>query len=347
MLRNHLHRLLTYLVQRTAANTHSSHTSHPSHNSHPTTPTTQTTPTNPTTLWGDKAQEKVAPTDAWARRLWQSHPLTQAHIRRGMTGDPNLHWMTFLKRRFFATPGAAGLSLGCGEGSTEREAIRLNICEHFTGLDFAPAAISAAQSEAQKAGMSPRIAYQVADLEHLSLTPASYDAIIASHSVHHLQNLEHVAAGLAAALKPNGLLVLNEYVGPSSYQWSDEVVKLMNDLLAIIPKDKRRLADGTYRDALPRPTPEAVAAADPTECLRSQEIIPIFAQHFETIYQGDFGGTLLQFLLVDIIANFHEDNPSDRAMVDLLVYFERDLIQRGVLTSDFTLLVMKPRPPRA
>ena len=68
---------------------------------------------------------------------------------------------------------------------------------------------------------------------------------------------------------------------------------------------------------------------------------------FDVLYRADFGGTLLQFLLADIAANFHEDDPKDVALVDLMSLLEEVLIAERVLPSDFAFFVLSPASEHA
>ena len=61
------------------------------------------------------------------------------------------------------------------------------------------------------------------------------------------------------------------------------------------------------------------------------------------LYRADFGGTLLQFVLADIAANFNEDDPKDVALLDLMSLLEEVLIAERVLPSDFAFFVLSPR----
>jgi SAM-dependent methyltransferase len=293
-------------------------------------------------LWGEKARNMVSNKD-WSRNLWQSHPITQAHIQRLMTGDPNVNWLNFVKQRYCETPRETGLSLGCGEGCAERDAIQLGLCMQMEAYDLSPGAIQAAEEQAAAVGMADRIRYGIADLDEISLPAAAYDLIIAGQSVHHISNLEHLAEQLHKSLRPGGILILNEYVGPSRFQWTDKVDRLMNDLLNLLPPEKRIMQNGTEKPAILRPTPEQVAKVDPTESVRSAEILPVFSQYFAADYSAPFGGTLLQFLLSEIVANFNEHDERDRARIDMLVYFEETLIREGVIDSDFVFAVMSAR----
>ena len=54
----------------------------------------------------------------------------------------------------------------------------------------------------------------------------------------------------------------------------------------------------------------------------------------------DFGGTLLQLVLEDIVGNFR-DTPEDIAVLQSLFDEEQALLASGELQSDFTLRVMR------
>ena len=91
-----------------------------------------------------------------------------------------------------------------------------------------------------------------------------------------------------------------------------------------------RLREGADRPA----PPEAIIETDPSEALRSDEIVPLLESRFDVLYRADFGGTLLQFVLADIAANFSRTTPGRRAL-DLMSLLEEVLIAERVLPSDF------------
>jgi 2-polyprenyl-3-methyl-5-hydroxy-6-metoxy-1,4-benzoquinol methylase len=106
------------------------------------------------------------------------------------------------------------LSLGCGNGYLEREALRLNIARTFYGLDVSPQAIALAQEKAREEGIHDHLHYAVADLNQDCLDPGRYDLVLAAMSIHHVKNLDHLLEQIDRCLKPSGLFILNEYVGP-------------------------------------------------------------------------------------------------------------------------------------
>ena len=138
---------------------------------------------------------------------------------------------------------------------------------------------------------------------------------------------------------------MNEYVGPARFQFPDERLPLMNSLLSVLPESHRRsLRNGIVQA-------EVVPAGRRRTSTRSthrSRFAPTRSwgssnERFEIVYQADFGGTLLQFVLADIAGNFDPAEPSDVALINLICLYEKTLIEQGVLPSDFTYVVAKTR----
>jgi SAM-dependent methyltransferase len=294
-------------------------------------------------LWGRKAREKVE-SDDWRCFYWQAHPLTVRHINRLVSGNEDEGWLAFTKRRFLPDQVERGLSLGCGSGRLERDALALGICRTFDALDISEDALEAAAGAADQAGVGERIDYRQADLNTVQLAPAAYDVAFAIQVLHHVDALEHLLDEVRSSLRPGGLFVVNEYIGPARFQWLDKTEALMNRLLELLPHEyKVNPKNGFVKERIDRAPAEEIARFDPSESIRSDEIVTTLESRFDVLYRADFGGTLLQFLLADIAANFREDEPKDVALVDLMSLFEEVLIAERVLPSDFAFFVLSPR----
>jgi SAM-dependent methyltransferase len=293
--------------------------------------------------WGEEAREKAEGED-WQGLYWQSYILTAQHINRAISGEPSVDWLTFTKQRFFREPVEVALSLGFGYGIVERVGIELGIAARFEAYDISPEAVAVATEEAEEAGIADRIEYAAADLNTIALEPGRYGAIFAAQTLHHIEALEHLLDQIREALTPDGLFVVNEYVGPARFQFPDDYLPLMDGLLAVLPESHRRsLKDGSVKEKANRPTAKEVYDVDPSESVRSDEIMGLIEERFEVVYRADFGGTLLQFVLSDIAGNFDPADPKDVAMIDLVCLYEKTLIEKGVLPSDFVYLVARPR----
>lgn len=293
--------------------------------------------------WGEEARTKVEG-DEWQGLYWQSHVLTQKHINRAIAGGADENWVNFTKRRFFPKRARLALSLGCGYGVLERHALAVDIAERFDAFDISPEAVEVAGEEAARAGYGDRIAYEARDLNDIELVNDRYGAVFATQTLHHIEDLEHLLDQVRASLTGRGLLVVNEYVGPVRFQFPDERLPLMNQLLLALPESHRRnRRTGQVKNEVVRPDEKEVHRVDPSESVRSDEIMGLIEERFEIVYRADFGGTLLQFVLSDIAGNFDPADPKDVAMIDLVCLYEQTLIDEGVLPSDFTYVVAKAR----
>jgi SAM-dependent methyltransferase len=235
------------------------------------------------------------------------------------------------------------LSLGCGWGILERTALQLEICEYCEAYDIAPEAVATAQDEAQKAGLGQRVRYFCSDLNKIKFEPNSFDICFAGAILHHVADLEHLLDQVKSSLREGGLFVIIEYVGPSRFNWSDKVELLMNQILSVLPQSYRvSLKDEkTIKGGIARPSSADVIRVDPTEAIRSDEICDLLGRNFEIIHQADFGGTLLQFTLADIVGNFEPGDARDDALLDMMILLEQTLIDEKVIPSDFTFVVCK------
>jgi len=277
---------------------------------------------------------------------WLDSPLVRTYaIKKLPAGKKDYfvnEWLIWVKDNHIPVPLERGLAIGCGDGSLERHAISLHICSAIDGCDISRKSIEKAIQLAKKNNLSDSIRYFVCDMNHHVLEPLKYDIIFCGSSLHHLKNLEHAISQIKKALKPNGLLILNEFVGPSQFQWTDKQLKIMNDLLDILPKRLRLDSiTGNLKTTISRPTLDHMNKVDPSEAIRSQEIIRVIEQNFSVIERIDFGGTLLHMLLHSIVNNFNASNEDDIAILRLLGYIEQVLIDESALTSDFAFIVAK------
>jgi len=162
-------------------------------------------------------------------------------------------------------------------------------------------------------------------------------------AVHHIRELEHFYSQLHRALKPGALFVMNEFVGPNQFQWTDRQLELATDLLRRIPEHYRRsLVSGHLKSRATRQTISHMNAVDPTEAVRSADIVPLLNSQFDLVERVDYGGTLLNLVLEEIAGNF-QDTAEDLAVLQPLFDAERDYLKSGEITSDFTVLVARAR----
>ena len=90
------------------------------------------------------------------------------------------------------------------------------------------------------------------------------------------------------------------------------------------------------------PSKRDVISNDPSEAIRSEEIIDVLSQYFAIVEKKDWGGNIIQFLLADIAGNFNEDDLFSQALLRMILNMETTLIQHGELISDFAYIAASP-----
>lgn len=323
---------------------------------------------------------------------WEAGPEIQNYKNRKVSGNPDVNWVQYTLSKYFNArlPLAQCLSLGCGAGGLERELASRDAFQHCDAYDVSEGAIRLARERADQLGIK-NITYHPVNINELTLPPNSYDAVWVSQAMHHFEALEHINQQIRRALRPAGLFILQDYVGPKRFQFPSRQKEVVNLCLSLLPVQYRmrmkhavdqemrrsrkvgskfvqrlidKIRDGDLIGAIERrlqmyksqkghqvsekklvnfPTARDVIAADPSEAVRSDEIIEVLQQDFEIIEKKDWGGNLLQFLLADIAGNFvDEKNEHAQAYLRMLINIEETFLQSGEFESDFTYIVARP-----
>lgn len=281
-----------------------------------------------------------------ARRLnnsyWMNNLIVASHVNQLMTGT-HQHWLGWLMSHYFAEMSSfdRALSVCCGDGAHELALLQSGKVRHLSGFDISAGALRQAEDRIRAAGFSDdRFDLKIADANRLVLE-GRYDLILSIGAIHHVENLEGLLETLARALEPEGFFVLVEFIGPDRFQWTDRQVALVNRLLATI--DPRYLRDGK-RTTFGRPAVEEIMRIDPSEAIRSSDIMAVLREHFTISMERPFHGTIMHqlypLLNSDLTNEGHEDFDS---IVRLLLAFEDVLVEHGVIQSDFVFVVCRPK----
>jgi SAM-dependent methyltransferase len=244
-----------------------------------------------------------------------AHPLCRAAINRRVTGDPNEWPLEWFSRKF--GPRRVALSLGCGIGNLERAALKIGLCATITGIDFSSESIRIARERARAAGYADRLTYEVADLNQLRLPKSTYDVVFIHQALHHVASLEKLLARVAASATDNGLLFLDEWTGPSMTKWSPALLARAAGLYRELPRAWRRWPE------LPLP----VSAHDPSEGIRSSEILPTLMLFFEPLETRPYGGHLAAPVMSQLDPTVDPGPPLDVAIERWLTLEEQDLVE--------------------
>lgn len=287
--------------------------------------------------WDDSEWAHGTPKDFWA-----CHPIIQAYIHANISPH-SADMLDWLKKTFLPdTTLPRGLSICCGMGAGDRQALAAGVCSQLDGFDISPKSIEIARQRAEEVGFGARVHYWVADANSFTLEENRYDIALAFGAIHHIATLERLCEQLEYGLKPDGLIFMNEFVGPARFQWTAAQLELINRVMAVLPPAWRRTDKVTA-------VPEAdVIASDPSEAVRSDEIIDVFCRHFELVDLCDMGGGLLMPLWERgmVPDAFLENSPADRqVIVKLLILLDELLAEHCIVPSNFAQLVFRNRRP--
>jgi hypothetical protein len=159
--------------------------------------------------------------------------------------------------------------------------------------------------------------------------------------LHHVFQLEHLLDQIKRTLKPGGLFVVQEYVGPSQMQFPREHLSLADVFLKAIPKRYRQMQDGRIKERAARLSLDTMNRSDPSEAIRASEIVPLVASRFEVRHFRYIGGTLLLLIFNQIARNFKEDDSEIKPLVDALIALDDFTIDNKVLPSYHVYMVCK------
>ncbi len=250
-------------------------------------------------------------------------------------------WVSTLNENGLPNPLGTCVSLGCGFGGLERDLLRRGLVREIDGYDLSDGAIAEARRLAAEQGFTS-IRYQIVDLDRYTLPEGKFDAIFAHSSVHHVAALENLFENVRRALKRDGIFHLNEFVGPSRFQWTDDQLHLINEYLDSLP-ERLRLTPTGPKPRVTRPTIQQMLDMDPTEAVRSADIVEVLARDFDIVEERPYGGTLLHMGLAGIAQNFRTEVREDVQHLQRFMDIEDEMMAAGVIGSDFAVLTARPR----
>jgi SAM-dependent methyltransferase len=261
---------------------------------------------------------------------WMSEEQCRRSINEMITGSADEWPMDWFQRVFSPDPKSIGLSLGCGDGALERDVRKKGVCREVTGIDLSSRALELAATTASDEGLDG-IFYERADFNDLDLEPDRYDIVFFHQAMHHVANLEGCVQQIQKTLRKDGLFYLDEYVGPSRDRWTDALLERGNTVFQTLPKSVRRA----------RKVPFPIEEEDPSEAIRSAEIVPLIEAGFEIVEKRDYGGNLLS-VIHPLVRWNTMDEDTHRYYLDRIIEEERALLAEGT-PSYYTVIIAKNR----
>lgn len=268
--------------------------------------------------------EVTAPTHA----SWLSAPAVRAYVNEIITGSPHMWPLDALRDYLGERTGGRALSIGCGTGNLERDLLSKGLFEQIDAFDGSIGSLAIARSEAVKAGMGAKIHYFAADFNAPRLPRGRYDAVVIHQALHHVAALEKIFIAIGRTLKPEGFVYFDEYTGPSRDDWNEDRLEYHQSLLKEIPAELRKM------ERLPLP----VQPDDPSEAVRSSEIMSEILRSFEVVEKREYGGAVLSVLYPAI-----DWERAGSETLQWLIEKDREALTRGQSYHTVALLRQRSR----
>src|SRR5947209_78902 len=258
---------------------------------------------------------------------WLEEPVIHEYANALIGGGEAMWPMDWFERWLGGRRFQRALSIGCGSGALERDLVRRDLVRRVDAFDGSVASLRLAQAAAADVGIGERIRYFAADFNRPVLPRRTYDLVLFHQSAHHVAKLEKLFRAVLRSMTGNAVLYLDEYVGPSRFEWCDELIEPHRKVYRELPSALRTLDDLAY----------PIQIDDPSEAFRSSEIEPQLAVGFKTIERRPYGGTLLS-----VVYPYLRRELIDRSTMEELLATERRLMDGGV-PSYYAVLVLRPR----
>ncbi len=209
---------------------------------------------------------------AQRRRAPREHPLIVAYGNRCVSGCERTSWEQVVRARYGELRQAC--SLGAGIGYVEEGLLEGGLFERLDVYELSQQASEKFRARLVAKGLDGRVGLHQSDVNFAQLPGERYDAVLCNTILHHVVNLEHVAAQVNRSLRPDGVLIVYDFVGEPRFQWEEEKVRQVNAVLRDLP-----LAYGLVR--LARPDRLTLTRRTPFEAIRSDETLAVLERYLE------------------------------------------------------------------
>lgn len=260
-----------------------------------------------------------------------------------VSGDKNIPYENYVVEKYLVGKrNLSLLSLGSGACSHEILFAKHPCFQSVRCVDFSEKILEKAKQNAHEQGIGNMV-FDAIDVNSILIAPNSFDLILFHSSLHHFKDLSGLLAKVRAGLKRDGLLIINEYVGPNRLQINGSQLKVISRILKYeIPKDfRKRLITNTYKNRVSGSGILRMIITDPSEAIESSRIIPTIRNMFDAVEEKKLGGDLLMWIFKDISHNFLDDRGETNEILDRVFHLEDEYLKEN--DGDFVFGIYRSR----
>lgn len=242
---------------------------------------------------------------------WWIIPKVLERWNEKISGNPSVNYEKFMMDGFFKDrKDLKMISLGSGICSHEIELAQYPNFKEIVCLDIAENRLDEARAVAEAKGLT-NMKFVCGSIYNFDFKPNEYDIVFFHASLHHFKDVEGLLKNtLLPTLKPEGHLVINEYVGPNRLQFPKAQINAINQGINLIPDSYRtRFKMELKKNRFHGTGWIRMYLADPSECVDSHSILPAIHKYMHVVVETPYGGNLLMNILKDISHHFVVPNP--------------------------------------
>jgi ubiquinone/menaquinone biosynthesis C-methylase UbiE len=276
---------------------------------------------------------------------WWDIPAVQSRWNYLVSGDRDIDYNQYISEKYFKEKHALqALSLGCGGGERELRWAEMDKFNLIDAYDISSERIDYATKVANQSSYGKRLNYQVGNIYEIDVKNDYYDVILAEQSLHHFSPLKDLLVKIDRTLKVDGCFILNEFVGPTRFQWTNRQLEIVNSLLDIFPdKYKKIWNSNSIKLKVIKHSQLSMILRDPSEAIESSNILPLLHEIFDVVELKGYGGSILHLLFGGIAHHFLTPDNEAKELLRLCFEMEDFLIKTGEVNHDFVVAVCKKR----
>ena len=260
---------------------------------------------------------------------WNNYSPVVEYMCKNFTGNPKKWWVEDFKERYAQKPFEKALFLNCGDGRWERDFIDKKIVKKVTAFDVSPDLIQKAKT---LKGKRP-IKYFVADANKVDFPRDKFDLVVNYAALHHTQYINRMCRILAGTIKPDGIFVNFEYIGPHRNQYPLGEWILANLVNRNLPE--------FVRQDLRYPSLPTMLYMDPSEAIHSELIMKSIKRYFRIIEKYDTGGGVAYLLLTHNSRTAKLPVKKIRSSIDRILYYDNLFSRLHLVPQLFTYFVAR------
>jgi SAM-dependent methyltransferase len=214
----------------------------------------------------------------------------------------------------------------------------------FVCLDVNPAMLARGQAQAESAGLGKHFRFLAADVNGWQPEAGAFGAVMASHSLHHIVDLEALFEKINRALAPGGYFLVNDMIGRNGHRRWPEALKYLPPLWRVL-EDRHKFNHHTQM--VEKEFINWDYSHSGFEGIRAQDILPLLLQRFAFDMFLGFGNLIDPFIDRAFGFNFDPEAAIDRQFLDLVMSLDDHLLESGELKPTHMLAALTALPQTA